>query len=83
MQHSEEQAHNLGQQEEIAEQPAATNQQTQGQGPPVQEKVVEISVLQTPANEERIKKRDRQEETPLANFNRPTRRKEAETKSFL
>jgi len=31
----------------------------------MQEAAVEIPVLQTPTNEERIKKRDRQEETPL------------------
>lgn len=31
----------------------------------MQEATVEITVLQTPANEERMKKRDRQEETPL------------------
>jgi len=61
----EEQLPNLEQQEEMAEQPTSTDQQTQGQAPPMQEATVEIPVLQTPANEERIKKRDRQEETPL------------------
>ena len=61
----EEQLPNLEQQEEMAEQPTSTDQQTQGQAPPMQEAIVEITVLQTPANEERMKKRDRQEETPL------------------
>jgi len=49
----------------LAEQPASTDQQTQGKAPLMQEATVEIPVLQTPANKERIKKRDRQEETPL------------------
>ena len=49
----------------MVEQPTSIDQQTQGQAPPMQEIIVEIPVLQTPANEERIKKRDRQEETPL------------------
>jgi len=31
----------------------------------MQEETVETTVLQTPANEERMRKRDRQEETPL------------------
>lgn len=34
--------------------------------PLVQEVTVETTVLQTPANEERSRKRDRQEETPLS-----------------
>ena len=64
VQHSKEQVHNLEQQEAMADQPTATDEQNQGQGPPTQEKTTEISVLQTLANEERAKKRDRQEETP-------------------
>ena len=54
------------QEEEIAEAPATTEQQTQEQSHPVKEVTVETTVLQTPANEERIRKRDRQEETPLS-----------------
>ena len=65
VQHSEEQVHNLEQPEAMADRPAITDEQSQGQGPPIQEKAAEIRVLQTPANEERTKKRDRQEETPL------------------
>ena len=42
---SEEQVHNMEQQEALAENPAATDQQAQGQGPPSQEKTVEILVL--------------------------------------
>ena len=49
----------MEQQEAMADQPAATYQQAQGQGPPIQENAVEIPVLQTLANEERTKKRDR------------------------
>lgn len=64
MQHSKEQVHNLEQQEKMADLPASTDEQSQGQDPSTQEMAVEISVLQTPANEERAKKGDRQEETP-------------------
>jgi len=53
------------QQEEMAEAPANTEQQTQEQVLPRQEVTVETSVLQTPTNEERTRKRDREEETPL------------------
>lgn len=56
--------HNLEQQETMADWPTSTDEQNQGQDPSTQEKATEISVLQTPANEERAKKRDRQEETP-------------------
>ena len=41
------------------------DEQSQGQDPSTQEKVTKVSVLQTPLNEERAKKRDRQEETPV------------------
>ena len=47
-------------QETMADQSDASK----GQGPSTQTKVPEIPVLQTPLNEERDKKRDRQEETP-------------------
>jgi len=47
----------------MADRPAATDEQSQGQGPPTQAKAAEITVLQTPANEERTKERDRKEET--------------------
>jgi len=43
----------------MAEQPASTDYQPQGQAHQMQEATVEIPVLQTPANEERMKKRDR------------------------
>ena len=53
------------QQEEMAEAPGPTEQQTQQQVPQTQETTVGTPVLQTPINEERGRKRDRQEETPL------------------
>ena len=64
VQHSEEQVKNLEQQETMANRPTSTDEQSQGQDPSTQEKVTKIPVLQTPLNEERAKKRDRQEETP-------------------
>ena len=53
------------QQEEMADAAANTKQQTQEQVLPRQEVTVETSVLQTPTNEERNRKRDREIETPL------------------
>jgi len=53
------------QQEEMAEAPGPTEQQIQEKVPQTQQTAVETPVLQTPINEERGRKRDRQEETPL------------------
>lgn len=53
------------QQEKMAEAPAATDEQPQENVPPMQEAEVDTSVIQTPINEERGRKRDRQEENPL------------------
>ena len=64
VQHSEQQVHHSEQQEIMAEWPVSTDEKSQGQDPSTQAKVMEIPVLQTPLNEERAKKRDRQEETP-------------------
>jgi len=44
--------------------PDATKEQSQGQAPSTQASSPESPVLQTPLNEERAKKRDRQEQTP-------------------
>ena len=49
----------------MVEAPISTEQQAQQSAPPRQETIVETSVLQTPANEERGKKRNREQETPL------------------
>jgi len=48
----------------MADQPVSTDEKSQGQDPSAQTNVTEILVLQTPLNEERVKKRDRQKETP-------------------
>ena len=53
------------QQESRAKQPAHTKQQTHEQIPPRQEVTVDSSVLQTPVNEDRTRKRDIQQDTPL------------------
>ena len=45
------------------EQPAMTDQQ--GKTPPVQTKTAEVPTLQTPLNEEKGKKRDREDPTPM------------------
>ena len=50
----------------MAEAPGPTDEQMQEKEPPVQNVTVETSVLQTPINEERGKKRDREEQTPLS-----------------
>ena len=52
-------------QKRIADQPDTLREKSQGQGPSTQTKVPGIPVLQTPLNEERGKKRDRQEDTPI------------------
>lgn len=44
--------------------PTATEEQSQGQVPSTQTNIIEIPILQTPANEEGINKKDREEETP-------------------
>jgi len=54
----------LKQQGTMADRPDTTKEQNQGQGPSTQTKAPEIPVLQTPLNEERAKKRDKQGETP-------------------
>jgi len=53
------------QQGQTVEAPISTGQQPQQTVPPRQETTVETSILQTPQNEERNRKRDREEETPL------------------
>jgi len=50
----------------MADQPDTSKEKSQGQGPSTQTMVPEIPVLQTPLNEERGKKRDRQEDTPVS-----------------
>jgi len=44
----------------MVDQPDTSKEQSQGQDPLTQTKVPEIPVLQTPLNEERAKKRERQ-----------------------
>ena len=48
----------------MAERLASIDEQIQGKDPSTQARVTKVPVLQTPLNEERAKKRDRQEETP-------------------
>ena len=62
---TEQQKEHIEQQEEMAEAPISIEQQAQESVPPRQETAVDTSVLQTPLNEERTRKRDRQQETPL------------------
>jgi len=50
----------------MTDQPATSKEQGKGQVPPTQTKALEIPILQTPLNEERGKKRDRQEDTPIS-----------------
>ena len=52
------------QQETEAGQPSTSTDQTQGKAPSQQTGPPQIPVLQTPLNEERGKKRDREEVTP-------------------
>jgi len=52
------------QQEAMADRLDTVKDQSQGQAPSTQTSAPEALVLQTPLNEERAKKRDRQEETP-------------------
>ena len=51
-------------QETVTEQPTTSKVQGQGQAPPQQAEASQIPALQTPLNEERGKKRDREETTP-------------------
>ena len=54
----------IGSEQDImTDQPATSKEQGQGQVPPTQTKAPETPALQTPLNEERGKKRDRQEDT--------------------
>lgn len=48
----------------VTKQPTPSKEQTQEKTPPQQTEALQIPVLQTPANEERGKKRDREETTP-------------------
>jgi len=50
----------------MTDQPATSKEQGRGQIPPVQTKAREIPALQTPLNEERGRKRDREEPTPVS-----------------
>jgi len=50
----------------MVDQPITSKEQGQGQVPSTQTKALEIPALQTPINEERGKKRERQEDTPIS-----------------
>ena len=54
----------LEQQETMENRPDTTKDQSQGQAHSTQASAPEAPVLQTPLNEERARKRDRQEKTP-------------------
>lgn len=51
---------------EMTNQPATSEEQGQGRAPPAQTKAPEIPTLQTPLNEEKGRKRDREEATPIS-----------------
>ena len=51
--------------ETVIEQPTTSKEQSQGQAAPLQIEALQVPALQTPLNEERAKKRDRQEDTPI------------------
>lgn len=53
-------------QETMTEQPTTSKEQSQGKAPPPQTEAPQIPTLQTPLNEERGKKRDREETTPAS-----------------
>ena len=53
-------------QHKMLDQPASSKQQGQGKIPPVQTKAPEVPTLQTPLNEEKGRKRDREETTPVS-----------------
>jgi len=62
-------------QETMIEQPTTSKEQGQGQAPPLQTKAPQIPALQTPLNEERSKKRDREETTPRSGSKEPPQAK--------
>jgi len=53
-------------QQEMTYQPTSSNQQGQGKIPPTQTNAPEMPTLHTPLNEEKGKKRDREEATPIS-----------------
>ena len=59
----------------MAEQPAISKEQGQGQAPPLQTEIPQIPLLQTPLNEERSKKRDQGETTPTSESTEPPQAK--------
>jgi len=59
----------------MAEQPTTSKEQSQGQAPPLQTEAPQIPTLQTPLNEERSKKRDREETTPTSGSTEPPQAK--------
>jgi hypothetical protein len=50
----------------MVDQPATSKGQGQGQVPPAHTKALEVPVLQTPQNEEKSRKRDREEDAPAS-----------------
>jgi len=50
----------------MTDQPGGSKEQEQVKIPPAQSKAAEIPALQTPLNEEKSKKRDREEATPIS-----------------
>lgn len=59
---------------EMKDQPTSSKQQAQGKIPPAQTKAPEMPTLQNPLNEEKGRKRDREETTPVTG---PTEHPEA------
>lgn len=58
-------------QETMEDQPDTSKEQGQGKVPPAQTKAPEVPILQTPQNEEKSKKRDREEGTPTSGSAEP------------
>lgn len=52
--------------ETMTDQPTTSKEQGQGQAPSLQIEAPQVPALQTPLNEERSKKRDREETTPAS-----------------
>jgi len=50
----------------MTDQPTTSKEQDQGQAPPLQTEVPQVPALQTPLNEERSKKQDKEETTPAS-----------------
>jgi len=50
----------------MKDQPTMSKEQSEGKIPPAQTKALEVPALQTPLNEERSKKRDREDATPIS-----------------